>query len=147
MSEQRRRRIGRPQVLSVRLSEVESRLIRRGIDFYDGTLSDFVRDAALRFSEQIRRDAAHRTRHEVIEGSGVAGVPKALPSAPRGFYEDDEPAAEVVAAFERGEKGVTRPPLGWTCPHMTITSGGVISTPPSAGCGCVMTPICSTEAA
>lgn len=26
------------------------------------------------------------------------------------FYEDDEPIEEVLAAFERGEKGVTRRP-------------------------------------
>jgi hypothetical protein len=26
------------------------------------------------------------------------------------FYEDDEPLEEIVAAFERGEKGLTAPP-------------------------------------
>jgi hypothetical protein len=26
------------------------------------------------------------------------------------FYEDDEPVEEIMAAFERGEKGVTAPP-------------------------------------
>ena len=30
------------------------------------------------------------------------------------FYEEDEPVEKVVAAFERGEKGVTARPLGRT---------------------------------
>ncbi len=32
------------------------------------------------------------------------------------FYEDDEPIEDVIAAFDAGEKGVTRPPPGWTGP-------------------------------
>lgn len=32
------------------------------------------------------------------------------------FYEDDEPVEDVIAAFEAGEKGRTRPPEGWTGP-------------------------------
>jgi hypothetical protein len=33
---------------------------------------------------------------------------------PDSFYEDDEPVEEILAAFERGEKGVTkRPPRGY----------------------------------
>lgn len=31
-----------------------------------------------------------------------------------GFYEDDEPVADVMAAFEAGEKFVTRAPRGGT---------------------------------
>jgi hypothetical protein len=30
---------------------------------------------------------------------------------PEGFYEDDEPVDDVIAAFERGEHGVTRRPV------------------------------------
>jgi hypothetical protein len=30
---------------------------------------------------------------------------------PEGFYEEDEPLQDVIAAFERGEQGVTRPPV------------------------------------
>lgn len=30
------------------------------------------------------------------------------------FYEDDEPVAEVVAAFESGTKGFTGKKAGWT---------------------------------
>jgi hypothetical protein len=30
---------------------------------------------------------------------------------PDGFYEDDEPVEDVIAAFERGEQGFTRPPV------------------------------------
>src|SRR6266498_1737315 len=29
------------------------------------------------------------------------------------FYEDDEPVAKIVEAFERGEKGLTAPPPSW----------------------------------
>jgi hypothetical protein len=30
---------------------------------------------------------------------------------PGGFYEADEPLQDVIAAFERGEHGLTRPPI------------------------------------
>jgi len=46
------------------------------------------------------------------------------------FYEDDEPLADVVAAFERGEKGVTmsaRPSFagGFHYRVESFTGGGV----------------------
>ena len=31
--------------------------------------------------------------------------------ASEGFYEEDQPVADVVAAFEGGEQGLTRPPI------------------------------------
>jgi hypothetical protein len=40
--------------------------------------------------------------------------------------------------------GKTAPPYGWTCPHITITTGGLISGRPMVGCGCVMEPIVQT---
>lgn len=32
-------------------------------------------------------------------------------STPEGFYEEDEPIEDVISAFERGEHGITRPPV------------------------------------
>jgi hypothetical protein len=42
-----------------------------------------------------------------------------------GFYEDDEPAADVAAAFARGRAGRTAPGWRaarvWACAHMTAS--------------------------
>ena len=60
-------------------------------------------------------------------------------------FEDDEPLEDVVAAFERGQKGITAPPVtGWKCPHLTITASapGILLGPPvKSWCDCVMEPI------
>lgn len=46
-------------------------------------------------------------------------------AAPVTFHEPDEPVADVQAAFEAGEKGVTKPPAGapqCTCPFIDVSS-------------------------
>lgn len=61
-----------------------------------------------------------------------------------GFHEDDEPGAEVLAAFEagiaRGCGGTTgyTPPASqtWGCQHMAMS--GPILTAPTGWCGCQM---------
>jgi hypothetical protein len=40
------------------------------------------------------------------------------------FYEEDEPVEAIVAAFERGERGVTARPRGWTRYLMIGRPGG-----------------------
>lgn len=40
------------------------------------------------------------------------------------FYEDDEPVEEVVAAFERGEKIVTAPPIPGVSIQVSTQGGG-----------------------
>jgi hypothetical protein len=57
----------------------------------------------------------------------------------------DEPVADVVAAFETGEKGRTAPPprlAGYRCEHTSVTAGGAVTLtgPPTSWCGCTMTP-------
>ncbi len=47
------------------------------------------------------------------------------------FYEDDEPLEKIVAAFERGERGVTAPPVcidtgGLTPERHTATQPGIV---------------------
>lgn len=41
---------------------------------------------------------------------GYVPILKELHDMTDNFYEDDEPVEEVVAAFERGQQDVTRPP-------------------------------------
>jgi hypothetical protein len=61
------------------------------------------------------------------------------------FYEDDEPVADVEAAFDRGTPAVSRSVDEWAgapcwfCPHWTITASMVVIRP-TVGCGCEMTP-------
>jgi hypothetical protein len=62
------------------------------------------------------------------------------------FYEEDEPVAEVLAAYERGVKGVTARPVvyGWRCAHFSIsaTLPGLLAGPPAKSfCDCEMQPI------
>jgi hypothetical protein len=59
---------------------------------------------------------------------------------PGDFYEDDEPAEDVLRAFEDGVELVTRQPSGWYCEHYTITASSLAGTP-SVGCGCAMLPL------
>ena len=47
------------------------------------------------------------------------------------FYEDDEPVAKIIDAFERGTKGLTGPTNGWT-EHVDLPGTAVVSASPSA---------------
>jgi antitoxin component of RelBE/YafQ-DinJ toxin-antitoxin module len=57
------------------------------------------------------------------------------------FYEEDEPAEDVIAAFNHGPSGVTSAALPlscrtWACEHMSVS--GPISFRPTGWCGCDM---------
>jgi hypothetical protein len=61
---------------------------------------------------------------------------------PVDFYEDDEPAESIVAAFGSSrQRGTTTARNSvyrtYACPHMTI-SGPLVGDPPKSVCGCVM---------
>lgn len=89
------------------------------------------------------------------------------------FYEDDEPVEDVLAAFERGEKGLTArrddldeadmteeefdaawangvpvevvAPASFRCEHFSISMSGAASwvAVPTFGCGCKPVPVWS----
>ena len=55
-----------------------------------------------------------------------------------GFYEDDEPVEDVLAAFETAtERGVTHQPVAYRCQHFEVSSSDLAGVP-VAGCGCDM---------
>lgn len=60
--------------------------------------------------------------------------------------DEDEPLHHLLAAFERGEKMQTVVPVGYRCPHMTITFSGMVMNRPTLGCGCTPSPIFRDEA-
>lgn len=92
-------------------------------------------------------------RREVAEHRGVTVSDLLREAADRivGFYEDDEPAAKIQAAFEagieRGYAGTTGhiPPatLTWGCPHITMS--GPFPCAPTTWCGCVMSLVEATR--
>lgn len=51
-----------------------------------------------------------------------------------GFYEDDEPVEKVTAAFERGDKGVTRPPRRGVNERVTLPGAPILTTTSSHPC-------------
>lgn len=48
-----------------------------------------------------------------------------------GFYEDDEPVEDVVAAFERGDKGVTEKPTRGVQKYFTAPGVGLAPASPN----------------
>lgn len=54
---------------------------------------------------------------------------------PNGFYEDDEPIDEIVAAFQRGEKGVTGESARGVNETLIVPGGPLVTVAPNRATG------------
>jgi hypothetical protein len=62
----------------------------------------------------------------------------------RGSMATKAQSAKAICAlaFDIAEP---RPPSGWYCTHMTITSGGAVMLKPTVACGCEMQPVLASS--
>lgn len=117
-------------VVSVRFDSELLASVRQLAKAGDVSVSDWIREAAAR------------------EAAGLAEIDLLAPDPAGQVHRIRVPAKLLRDAAEARLREAAGPAVvGWTCPHLTMTSGAAVLGKITSGCGCDMQPVYANAAA